>query len=75
MAIAVESAPVSKKMGRPKGDRDDVTVKVPRSIAAKSKAIAKDRGQTLAEYLEEKLAVPVDKDYAAMLRRIDETPG
>lgn len=50
-------------------DRDDVTVKIPRRIALMGKAIARDRGISLAEFLEELLTVAIDKGYAAMLRR------
>ena len=75
MTTAVHELPqVGKKMGRPKSGREDISVKIPKAIAQKGKAIAKDRGVSLAEYLEQKLGVLVDKDYAAMLRRIDETP-
>lgn len=69
--LLVGSPRMAKKMGRPPTNRDDVSVKIPRAIALKGKAVAKDRGMTLAEFLEELLTLPVDKHYAAMLRRID----
>ena len=54
--------------GRPPKGRDDMAVKVDRAIVSKARAIAQDRGITIAEYLSEKLDGPVSKDFAAMLR-------
>jgi hypothetical protein len=74
----VESRPMAKKKaahggtrpgaGRPAKGRDDMAVKVARSIVSKAKAIAQDRGISIAEYLSEKLDGPVSRDFAAMLR-------
>jgi hypothetical protein len=48
--------------------RDDMAVKIARAIVGKARAIALDRGISIAEYLSEKLDGPVSKDFAAMLR-------
>ena len=70
LAIA-ERREVAKKTGRPKGDRDDVTVKVARQIASKAKMIASDRGVSVAEVLSEILEVPINRSYAQMLRNLE----
>lgn len=73
MSIVLE-----RPMGRPKGSRDknkpvrdDVAVKVDRTVIGKAKLIATHRGITLAELLSTLLRAPVDKEYAKMLRELD----
>ncbi len=70
MATAVLERPMSK-MGRPKGDRDDVSTRIDRRIVGMARAIAAARGLTIAEYLSDLLAEKVGKDYAAMLRELE----
>jgi hypothetical protein len=60
-----------KSPGRPKGDRDDVTIRVSRALASKLKAIANDRGNTVAEVADELFATVLDRAYAQMLRRLE----
>ncbi len=62
-------AAVAKGRGRPKKDRNDMAVKVDRSIASRAKIISAARGQTLAEYLSELLEGPISRDYAKEMRR------
>ena len=69
MADVMELRPMARKTGRPKGDRNDVS-KIDRAIMAKVKAIATDRGMSAAGY-DELLETPVDRAYAAMLRKLD----
>jgi hypothetical protein len=58
--------------GRPKrNERELVTVKVDRAMAAKAKAIATNRGTSVAEVLSELLEVPLDRAYAQMLRDLE----
>lgn len=58
--------------GRPKSNRDDVTVKLDRSIAARAHFVAKARGMTLAEYLSEITKGVVDRDFDQEARRTQE---
>jgi hypothetical protein len=58
--------------GRPKrSERDDVTVKVDRTLVGKAKLIATHRGISVAELLTEMLLAPVDRAYAQMLRDLE----
>ena len=50
--------------GRPKSDRDDMTVKMDRTIVARARFVADLRGQTLTEYLSEAVRPIVDRDFA-----------
>lgn len=54
-------------MGRPKSKRKDVAVKVDAETVRKARHVANDRGVTLAQYLSELLATPVDTDYRAFI--------
>jgi hypothetical protein len=61
-------------MARVKGKksvRDDVAVKVDRTIVGKARLIATHRGISVAELLSEILGTPIDKAYAQMLRELD----
>jgi hypothetical protein len=71
MLSVAEKTQVAKKTGRPKGNRDDVTVKVARQIAAKAKLIASDRGVSVAEVLSEILESPINRAYAQMIRKLE----
>jgi hypothetical protein len=54
--------------GRPKSDRDDVSVKLDRSVAARARFVAELRGVTLAEYLTEAVRPVVERDFARAAR-------
>lgn len=49
--------------GRPKTDRDDMSVKMDRAIVARARFVAELRGITLAEYLTEAVRPIVEKDF------------
>jgi hypothetical protein len=49
--------------GRPKSERDDVTVKLDRGVVARARYVAEIRGVTLAEYLTEAVRPVVDRDF------------
>ena len=76
----LESRDVAKGMhggrrpgsGRPKGERDDITVKLERSIVARARYVADIRGITLAEYLSESLRPVVDRDFAKAAKGTDQ---
>lgn len=58
-----------------KSDRDDVAVKISRTIVGKARLIATHRGLSVAELLSEILQAPVDKAYAVMLRDLERGSG
>ncbi len=66
-----ERATVTKTRGRPPSDRDDVSVKIDRSIVGKAKLIAAHRGTTTAALMSVILQGPIDKAYAQMIRELD----
>jgi hypothetical protein len=49
--------------GRPRGDRDDVSVKLDRVVATRALFVAKSRGIPIAEYLTESVRATVDRDF------------
>ena len=60
---------MTKGRGRPKGNRDDLTVKLARAIVEEARFVVLDRGSTLAEYLSERLRESVHKDYLEAIAR------
>jgi hypothetical protein len=63
---------VMAKRGRPKrSERELVTVKVDRALAAKAKAISTHRGSSVAEVLSELLERPLNAAYAQMLHELE----
>jgi hypothetical protein len=72
MATAILERTMGKARGRPRrSDREDVTVKLERSIAAKVKLIAAHRGVPMAELLSDLLRNPTNQAYAKMLRELE----
>lgn len=49
--------------GRPKSDRDDVSVRLDRNVVSRARFVADQRGLTLAEYLTELVRPLVDRDF------------
>lgn len=75
MAVAtrVSHSKMSRPKGRPKrSDRDDVTVKIDRTVKGKAEKVATHLGKPLAEVLSEMLRAPVDRAYLRMLRDLEE---
>lgn len=63
---------VAKAKGRPKrSERDDVTVKLDRTIVGRAKTLATYRGVSVAELLSEALRVPLSKMWSDMIRDTD----
>jgi hypothetical protein len=60
-----------KAQGRPRGDRDDVTVKVDRSLVARAKVIAARREVSLAKLLSDWLEGPLESAWDEMVREMD----
>lgn len=56
--------PMGKRRGRPQAsERDDIVVKLDRTVAAQARYIAETRGVSLAEYLSESLRPIVARDF------------
>jgi hypothetical protein len=76
MVTTMEHPAMAKAKGRPKrSERDDVTVKVDRTLVGKAKLIATHQGIPVAELLTELLRAPIDKAYAQMLRDLESKGG
>lgn len=75
MPAVAERVEMAKQPGRPKSNRDDVTIRVSRPVARKLKAIADDRGVIVAELVDELFTKALDRAYVQMLRKGDEGTG
>jgi hypothetical protein len=61
-----------KKMGRPKSsERQDVSIKFDKILAAKARQVSLSRGVSMAEYLSELARSQIDRDYAKLLRELE----
>lgn len=61
--------------GRPRrSERDDVTVKLDRTLVGKARLVAAYKGVSVAELLSDMAKAPLDKAYAAILRELDANP-
>lgn len=73
---AIADKPMAKKMGRPKSsERDDVTIKFDRLLANKARHVALAKGVPMVEYLSELARGQIERDYAKILRAIEEEGG
>ncbi len=71
MATA-EGRDVPKAKGRPKrSERDDVTVKVDRTIVGRAKTLATYHGVSVAELISDALRAPLAKMWHEMVRESD----
>ncbi len=75
LAVAEHRIMAKKSRGRPRGERDDAPVKLDRKLVGMAKAIATARGVSVAEYLSGLTTVPINRDYAKMLREAEEKGG
>ena len=73
MTAVLEKIAMARPKGRPKTDRDDVSVKVDRSIANKAKLIVAHEGISggIAALLTEILQGPIDRRYLKMLHELE----
>jgi hypothetical protein len=67
----LEREQMAKSKGRPKTDRDEVTVKLDRALAQQAKLIAGRRGVTVGELLTDLLSGPISKAYLQLLRELE----
>ncbi len=67
---------MAKRKGRPKSsERNDITVKMDRTLVNKAKLIATHRGVSVAALMTELAQGPVDRAYAQMLRELEAQEG
>ena len=72
--MAAGTAMAKKKMGRPKSsDRQDVSIKFDKVLAGKARLISQARGVSMAAYLSEMTRGPIDRDYAKLMRELEES--
>jgi hypothetical protein len=72
----LEHPPMPASKGRPKrSDRDDVAVKMDRTIVGRAKYVANYRGISVAELLSDLVRGPLDKAYGQMMREIEKAEG
>lgn len=61
--------PMKKRAGRPKGtERDDVVIKVDRSVVAHARYVAEKRGISLAEYVSNALRPIAARDFEKVVK-------
>lgn len=73
MSLIPEIEPMAKTRGRPKSsERDDITVKIDRTLAGRAKHVAHYRGITVAELLSELVKGPLDKAFNQVLRETEQ---
>ena len=69
---AADTTMAKKRLGRPKtSDRNDVSIKFDKVLAAKARLISLGRGVSMAEYLSEMARSGIDRDYAKLLRELE----
>lgn len=71
MGAVAESRKMAKPRGRPRSNRDDVTIRVSRPMASKLKAIANARGVAVGDVADELFTAVLDRAYARMLRDLE----
>jgi hypothetical protein len=60
-------------MGRPKGSKrvpERRSIKIDASVLTRAELVAKDRGQSLAEYISDILRGPVDREFTKLVMRL-----
>jgi hypothetical protein len=73
MKSQVAEPDMAAKRRQAKPRRDDVAVKIDRTLADKARFAASRRGITLAEYLTGLLRQSVERDFAKALREMEGT--
>lgn len=70
MAVVLERG-MAKKAGRPKGDRNDVSVRIDKRVVGMARFVATHRGVTIAELLSDTLAGPIEREYVKLVAKAD----
>ncbi|MDR3621570.1 MAG: hypothetical protein P4L85_19620 [Paludisphaera borealis] len=71
MATAVLERDMAKQMGRPKGDRNDVSTRIDKRVVGMARVVATHRGITIAELLSDTLEGPIEKAYLELMAKAD----
>lgn len=67
------SAVAKRRTGRPKSSaRKDVSIKFDQGLARKARMIAEATNISMAEYLSELARPLIDRDYARLMRQLEE---
>ena len=69
--LSAVSARMPAKKPAPKGPRNDIAVKIDRTLADKAKLVASRRGTTLAQYLSDMIRGPVEKDFSKTVKEME----
>jgi hypothetical protein len=69
---SVNAEDVMAKSKPAKSEPPTKAVKIDRALASKAQMIATDLGRDLADYLSETLRGAIEKDWAKMVRRVEE---
>jgi hypothetical protein len=64
-----------KRMGRPRGDRDDAPVKIDRRLLDQARMIAAHRRVSIAELLSTMLKSPIERAHAQMVKDLNRSAG
>jgi hypothetical protein len=70
MGAAMEMPSMGKQRGRPQSERNDVSVKLDRTLVGKARLVATHRGVTMAELLSEIIRGPLDRYYGQMVKEL-----
>jgi uncharacterized protein (DUF4415 family) len=73
MVAATLERRMAKKMGRPKGDRNDVSVKIDSELVDMARLVGAHRKVSLNELLSDLLREPVKRAHAAMIKDLTKT--
>lgn len=71
MAVVLERTMAARKAGRPKGERNDVSVKIDKRVVGMAKFVALHRGVSIAELLSDTLAGPIEREYVKLVAKAD----
>jgi len=58
--------------GRPRSDRDGVTIRVSRTIASRLRVLAGDKGVSVAELADELFTPALDRAWGQMVKRLED---
>ena len=70
MVTTLQAELMAKKRTDDGKEPPTVAVKIDRSLAAKAKMIATDRGENQADYISNQLRAIIERDWAKMVRKM-----
>lgn len=74
-SLTAERDMAAKKRSEPQAEhekRDDMAVKIDRSLVNKARLVASQRKITLAEYISDLIRIPVERDFSKTVRDMGE---